>query len=83
MDACHHIIQTNIRAQNTNPDNPQHFMNLLGATFADDLHEAIEHAIRYAPEAYLKLLGISDGADLLNFFREAALTYPAAEQESA
>lgn len=52
-------------------------MNLLGATFADDLHEAIEHAIRYAPEAYLKLLGISDGADLLNFFREAALTYPA------
>lgn len=83
MDACHHIIQTNIRAQNTNPESPQHFMNLLGATFADDLHEAIEHAIRYAPEAYLKLLGISDGADLLNFFREAALTYPAAEQESA
>lgn len=52
------------------------------ATFADDLHEAIEHAIRYAPEAYLELFGVSFAADLFGFFYEAAITYPATEQEN-
>lgn len=82
IDACHHIIQTSIRAQNTDPDSPQRFMHLLGATFADDLHEAIEHAIRYAPEPYLEMFGICFSADLLSFFYEAAITYPAPEQEN-
>ena len=82
MDACHHIIQTSIRAQNTDPESPHRFMHLLGATFADDLHEAIEHAIRYAPEVYLELFGVSSAADMLSFFYEAALTYPTTEQEN-
>lgn len=82
MDACHHVIQTSIRAQNTAPESPHRFMHLLGATFADDLHEAIEHVIRYAPEAFLELFGVSSAADMLGFFYEAAITYPAAEQEN-
>lgn len=52
MDACHHIIQTSIRAENTDP------------------------------EAYLELFGVSSAADMLGFFYEAALTYPATEQEN-
>lgn len=82
MDACHHVIQTSIRARNSDPDSPHRFMHLLGATFADDLHEAIEHAIRYAPEPYLEMFGICFSADLLSFFYEAAITYPTTEQEN-